>query len=79
MHTLALHVSSSLSLYTISKTIQGKDWVCFLEGVLCVLCSYGWHDIFISCCHASLLGLVDILEHFLHCLDRELFNLVSKT
>lgn len=49
-----------------SQTIRGKDWVCFLEGALCVLCSYGWHDIFIGCCHASLLGLVDILEPFLH-------------
>lgn len=40
--------------------------MCFLEGVLCVLCSYGWHDIFTGCCHASLLGFADILEHFLH-------------
>lgn len=37
-----------------------------MEGVLCVLCSYGWHDTFIGCCHASLLGSVDILEQILH-------------
>ena len=44
-----------------------------------MLYSYGWHEIFIGCCHSSLLGLVDILEHFLHSLDRELYYPVSKT
>lgn len=44
--------------------------VCFLEGLLWFLSSYGRHDIFVGCCHASLLGsllgLVEILELYLH-------------